>query len=169
LKKPELVLIAALAEENRLIGRGLELPWHIPEDMRRFKQLTNGHPLLMGRKTFESLLTQFGGPLRNRRHIVLTSRPERIDHPVAEVFTSLDDALEALSDQDIVFSAGGATIYAQTLERADRLELTLIEGTYQGDTFFPPYEHLIGSLFDIVQIDQREGYRFVTLRHKDII
>ncbi|MEO1728387.1 MAG: dihydrofolate reductase, partial [Bacteroidota bacterium] len=69
---PEIVLIAALAERDRLIGDGLDLPWHIPADLKRFKRLTVGHPLVMGRRTFESLVHQFGGPLPKRANVVLT-------------------------------------------------------------------------------------------------
>jgi len=68
----EIVLIAAVAEANRVIGDGKELPWHLPEDLARFKRLTRGHPLLMGRRTFQSIVHQFGGPLPERRHLVLT-------------------------------------------------------------------------------------------------
>src|SRR5690625_5333338 len=79
--RPEIVMIAAVAEKNRVIGREKDLPWHIPEDLAHFKRLTTGYPLVMGRRTFESIVHQFGGPLPNRRMIVLTSQPQLEDYP----------------------------------------------------------------------------------------
>lgn len=158
----EVVLIAAVAEENRVIGRDKDLPWHLPEDLKRFKRLTMGHPLLMGRVTFESLVEQFGGPLPGRRNMVLTSRGEIPGHPEIECYVSVEEAFQALEDAEIVFIGGGQGVYEQFLERADRLELTLVEGEYEGDTYFPPFEHLVGSLFEVAEVDERDGYRFVT-------
>lgn len=160
--EPEIVIIAALAESSRVIGVDRDLPWHIPEDLKRFKRLTSGCPLLMGRKTFESILHQFGGPLPNRRNVVLTSRGELEGYEGVETYDSIDSALAAVRDADRVFIGGGGKIYEQFLERADRLELTLIEGVYEGDTFFPEFEHLVGTLFEIVAVENRDGYRFVT-------
>lgn len=165
-QKPEIVLIAAVAEKNRVIGRDKDLPWHIPEDLRRFKRLTTGHPLLMGRKTFESILHQFGGPLPNRRNVVLTSRDHVSDHPDVETYASIDAAMEALADEEVVFIGGGAAIYEQFLPKADRLELTLVEGDYAGDTFFPPFEHLVNSTFEATHEEPHDGFRFVTYQRK---
>lgn len=159
---PELVIIAAVAEENRVIGRDRDLPWHLPEDLQRFKELTTGHPLLMGRRTFESILHQFGGPLPNRRMVVLTSQGPFEDYPNVETYPSVDAALEALADEHVVFIGGGETIYRRFLPKADRLELTLVEGDYEGDTHFPPFEHLIGDVFEPTAVDERDGFRFVT-------
>ena len=161
--QPELVIIAAVAEENRVIGKGQDLPWHIPEDLKRFKRLTTGHPILMGRKTFESLVHQFGGPLKNRRNVVLTSRPDAFTaYEEVDTYPSIDAALAALAGEERVFIGGGAGVYQQFLSRADRMELTLIEGTYEGDTYFPPFEHLVGTTFEITEVDARDGFRFVT-------
>ena len=159
---PELVLIAALAESNRVIGRDQDLPWHLPEDLKRFKRLTTGHPMIMGRKTFESLLHQFGGPLPNRRMLVLSTSETWPEHPEVEVYRSIPEALEAVQDDETVFIGGGEEVYRQFLPRADRLELTLVEGTYEGDTYFPPYEHLIGPVFEPITDNKRDGFRFVT-------
>ena len=153
---PEIVVIAAVAEApgteaDRLIGAGMDLPWHLPADLRRFKALTSGHPLVMGRRTFESLLHQFGGPLPNRENVVLTRHPTRVDHPGIHVYSGFDEALEAFADRDRVFIGGGAGVYGTVLGadggpvRADRLELTLVEGAFEGDTFFPPYRHLLAE------------------------
>lgn len=160
--KPEIVLIAAVAEKNRVIGVDMDLPWHLPEDLKRFKRLTTGYPLLMGRRTFESILHQFGGPLPNRRNVVLTRRGEIPGHPGIETYASADEALEALAEEPVVFIGGGAALYEAFLPRADRLELTLVEGDYEGDTFFPPFEHLVGPVFEVTKEEQGGGYRFVT-------
>lgn len=135
--------MAALAERDRLIGRGLELPWRIPADLRRFQALTVGHPLVMGRRTFESLLHQFGGPLPGRENVVLTRHPVHSDHPGLHVYGSLEAALAAFAGRERVFIGGGAQVYAAALPLADRLELTLVEGAFEGDTYFPPYAHLV--------------------------
>jgi len=159
---PDIILIAAVAEENRVIGRDLELPWHLPEDLKRFKKLTTGHPLILGRKTFESIVHQFGGPLPNRRMIVLTRKGLSKEYEAVETYSSLDDALEAVDGENTVFIGGGEDIYQQFLPHADRLELTIVEGAYEGDTYFPEFEHLIDDVFDTVEVDERDGYRFVT-------
>lgn len=164
---PELVIIAAVAEDNRVIGQDQDLPWHIPEDLQRFKRLTTGHPLLMGRVTFESIVHQFGGPLPNRRHLVLTSNGHLPDYPDIEAFSSVNAALDAAQEADIIFIGGGAAIYEQFLPKADRMELTLVEGHYEGDTYFPAYEHLVGDVFEVVNEEPHEGFRFVTYRRVD--
>ena len=152
---PEIVVIAAVAEapgtpSDRLIGDGYKLPWHLPADLRRFKAMTSGHPLVMGRKTFESLLVQFGGPLPNRENVVLTRHPTRVDHPGIHLASGLAEAVGAFADRPTVFIGGGAGVYGAALDPdgeapADRLELTLVEGEFSGDTFFPPYRHLLGD------------------------
>lgn len=160
---PEIVLIAALAEENRVIGRDGDLPWHLPEDLKRFKRLTTGHAVLMGRKTFESIVGRLGRPLPERRSVVLSSRSGLYDHPDVTVCGSLDEALEAVADEDVVYVAGGASVYEQTLPRADRLELTLVEGAWEGDARFPEYEERTDRDFRVVEEGAGDGYRFVTL------
>ena len=143
---------------DRLIGDGLELPWHLPADLRRFKAMTLGHPRVMGRRTFEALLHQFGGPLPGRETVVLTSDPAAVERrglPDVSAFASLPGALGAFSGRERVFIGGGAAVYAAALglpdasgeagRPADRLELTLVEGDFSGDTYFPPYEPLLAE------------------------
>jgi len=166
--RPEVVVIAAVAEKDRLIGNGTRLPWHIPDDLRRFKRLTLGYPLLMGRKTFESILVQFGKPLPDRRHIVLTRSPESLQHPAAECFSSLDEALDELKHETKVYIGGGAEVYKACLERADRLELTIVAGDHEGDTYFPAWEHLIGPVFELAKRENHDGFRFETYSRKNI-
>ena len=160
--RPEIVLIAAVAEKNRVIGKGLSLPWHIPEDLKHFKRHTLGHPLLMGRRTFESLVVQFGGPLPKRRNIVLSSNGTLDGYEHIDTYRSIDEAMEALQQEDLIFIGGGGSIYTHFLPLADRLELTLVEGDYDGDAFFPPFEHLVGTLFEVVKETPGDGFRFVT-------
>jgi dihydrofolate reductase len=147
----KLVIIAALAR-NRAIGKDNRLPWHISEDLQRFKKLTTGHTVLMGRKTYASI----GKPLPGRRNVVLSRSPL---HGV-ETYPSLDAALGALADQELVFVIGGGDVYAQVLERADELFLTFVDREVEADTFFPPFEHLVGTLFQRVHRDVRDGYAF---------
>lgn len=164
---PELVIIAAVAEENRVIGQDHDLPWHIPEDLKHFKEMTTGHPLVMGRRTFESIIHQFGGPLPDRRMVVLTRQGSFDEYPDVETYESIDAAMEAVAAEDRVFIGGGAAIYEQFLPKADRLELTLVEGSYDGDTYFPEFEHLVGDVFEITEVDARDGFRFVTYERTD--
>jgi|SRR5579863_4776466 len=128
---PEVFLVAAVAT-NRVIGADGGMPWHIPEDFRRVKRLTMGKPLVMGRKTFESL----PGVLPGRRHIVIT-RDKAWQAEGAEVAHSLEAALTlAAAPQIVIF--GGAAIYALALPRATRIELTEIHAEVPGDTIMPP-------------------------------
>ena len=161
-KNPRIVIIAAVATANRLIGDGMDLPWRIPEDLKRFKRLTLGHSMIMGRRTFESLVEQFGGPLKGRRLIVLSSKKTMDGYPEIEVFPEISEALAAVEGEPLVFIGGGGGIYDSFLPLADTLELTEVEGDYQGDTYFPPYRHLIGETFKEVAREERDGFAFVT-------
>lgn len=162
--RPEIVLIAALTEADRVIGKDNDLPWHIPEDLARFKRRTSGHVLLTGRRTFEAILHQFGGPLPDRRHLVLTRSADYEDRPRVMTVSSIPEAMDLLADEDLVYVGGGQTVYEQFLPAADRLELTLIETPYEGDTYFPAFEHLVEWAFEPVEIDRRDGFRFATYR-----
>jgi len=126
-----LALIAAL-DRNGLIGRDNALPWHLPADLQHFKRTTLGKPIVMGRKTWESL----GRPLPGRHNIVLTRDPGYRAEG-ATVVTSIDAALAAAGDADEVMVIGGAALYATLLPRADRLYLTRIDAAFEGDAWFP--------------------------------
>ncbi len=168
LSRPEIVLIAAVAEKNRVIGNDLSLPWHIPEDLKHFKRHTLGHPVVMGRRTFESLVEQFGGPLPRRRNIVLTSRGKVEGYPDIETYASVEDMMKALKNEPVIFIGGGGKIYEHFLAGADRLELTMVEGDFEGNAFFPPFEHLIGTVFEKVEERPRDGFRFLTFKRKEM-
>lgn len=120
--------------ENRVIGRGNALPWRLPADMKRFKALTMGHAVIMGRKTFDTM----GKPLPGRRNIVLT-RDRRWSSPGVEVTHDLAGALALVPGDPLVFVAGGAEIYELALPRANRLDLTLVHASVDGDAFFPEF------------------------------
>jgi dihydrofolate reductase len=132
---PHIVLIAAVAK-NRVIGRDNQLVWQLPEDMQHFKALTQGHTVLMGRKTWESLPPRFR-PLPGRRNIVVTRQGDYAA-PGAEVAGSLPAALALAAADETVFVIGGAEIYAQALPLADSLEITQVDLEPAGDAWFPP-------------------------------
>jgi dihydrofolate reductase len=126
-----ITLIAAMAA-NRAIGIDNRLPWRLPADQRRFKRLTMGHPMIMGRRTFDSI---GGQPLPGRPTIVVTRDP-RWSAPAVEVAHSVDEALDMAKGEEI-FVAGGEEIFRLALKRADRIQLTRIDQDFPGDTFFP--------------------------------
>lgn len=126
----DIFLISARAA-NGVIGVDGKLPWHLPADLRHFKALTMGKPMIMGRKTFES----FPAPLPGRRHIVLT-RDRDWQAEGAEVVHSIEDALACAGEGEVAV-IGGAQIYAQFLSHASRIELTEVHDDYGGDTYFP--------------------------------
>lgn len=129
-------IICALTRD-RAIGLRGQLLYHLSADLRRFKALTTGHTVLMGRKTFESLPK---GALPNRRNLVIT-RQAGYTAPGIEVFHSFDEALAACHEGEEVYVIGGESVYAEALPHADRLCLTLIDAApAEADTFFPPYE-----------------------------
>lgn len=126
--------IAAIAamSENRVIGKDNGLPWNLPADLKYFKQITDGKPILMGRKTFESI----GRPLPNRYNIVVT-RNAGFAAPGCLVVNSIDTALAAVAEEEEVVVIGGALLYQQMLPRLQRLYLTIVHQEFEGDAFFP--------------------------------
>lgn len=130
-------MIAAIAAGNRALGKDNKLIYHIHEDLERFKKLTSGHPIIMGRKTFESI----GHPLPNRTNIVVTRNRQKAISG-ATVVSSLEEAIERAKESpgsDEVFIIGGGQIYGQAIGMADKLYLTVVEGNPDADTFFPDY------------------------------
>lgn len=135
-----IAMIWAMAD-NRVIGRNNKLPWHLPNDLKYFKQLTTGKPVIMGRKTYESI----GRPLPNRVNIVIT-RDTAFKAEGIKVVNTLDAAIELadaeclISGADEVIVMGGAEIYALALPRADRLYITFVHATVEGDSYFPEFD-----------------------------
>lgn len=135
MKNPELCIIAAISE-NRVIGRDNQLPWSIPDDLKRFRQLTTGHPVVMGRRTFESI----GRPLPERTNIVVSRNPRFQTEGIVRC-GSLGEALSRAGEggREKIFIIGGGQIYGQTIDLADRLYLTVVRGDFSGDAYFPEY------------------------------
>jgi dihydrofolate reductase len=147
MQDPKIVIVVALGK-NRELGRDEKLLWHIPDDLKRFKALTLGHPIIMGRKTFESIVQQLGKPLPGRTNIVVTRDPgytrgcEERGLNEVKVAHSFEEALamaKALNPKEIHIG-GGAQLYTQALPYVDRIHLTLIDDEAEADTFFPEYE-----------------------------
>ena len=157
-------LVAAVAHGG-VIGRDGTVPWHLPEDMAFFRELTTGHPVVMGRRTWESLPDRFR-PLPGRRNIVVTRNPTW-SAKGAERAGSLDEALR-LGAPDSVFVIGGAEIYRAALPHADELVLTELELDVQGDTFFPdwPRDEFIEVTRDERTAADGTAYAFVTYRRR---
>jgi len=152
-------LIAAIGKNNRAIGKNNRLLWHLPSDLKRFKELTTGHPIIMGYNTFKSI----GQALPNRTNIVLNTEPLNI--PNVTVCSSLEKAIEVASQENNqeVFVIGGGMVYSQAISLANRLYLTLVDDESEGDTHFPDY-----SLFNKVvdKEDHEENglkFSFITL------
>jgi len=157
-----MITIIAAAGENNSLGKDNDLVWHLPDDFKRFKELTSGNYILMGRKTFET----FPKPLPNRKHLIITRQE---DYQVPEncfVFDSIQSAFDkVLSDNDI-WIIGGGEIYKQSMGIADRIELTRVHSEFEADTFFPE----IGEEWELVSeeyhpSDDRHKYDFTYLTY----
>jgi len=136
MNKPKLSLIAAMAN-NRVIGKDSEMPWHLPADLQHFKSITMSKPIVMGRKTYQSI----GRPLPGRQNVVI-SRNRQFIAEGCDVVGSLSAAINLLSDEVEVMIIGGGFLYSQTIDKANKLYLTFIDLKIEGDTYFPEYRHL---------------------------
>ena len=138
----DLVLIVAVAD-NGVIGAEGELPWHYPADLTRFKETTTGHPVIMGRRTYDSIVSDLGGPLPDRTNVVLTRGDPDLPEGVARA-GSIDEAIETAeaTGADVAYVAGGAAVYAEFLDRnlLDRMLVTEIDETVDGDARFPEWD-----------------------------
>lgn len=152
-----LALIVA-HDPDLVIGKDGTLPWHYPEDLKYFKHTTMGHPLLMGRGVFEELDEK---PLPGRENVVL-SRTRTYDH--VPTFSSIDEALDYLRLADVVFIIGGGEIYRQTLSKTDKLFVTEIHETFEGDTYFPEYRNDIGSVWKEIKREDHPDLSFVVYK-----
>ena len=162
-KNQELTIIVA-AGENDAIGKDNDLIWHLSDDLKRFKTLTNNHYIIMGRKTFES----FPKPLPNRTHVVITRQN---DYQVPEgviIVNSLEDAINAAKNDTQPFIIGGGEIYKQAMSFADRIEITRVHHEFEADTFFPKIDSSIWKEIDNVfhKKDDKHDYEFSFLTYK---
>jgi dihydrofolate reductase len=152
-----ITIIAAIAENNAL-GKDGDLVWHLPDDFKRFKKLTTGHHIIMGRKTFES----FPKPLPNRTHVIITRQTNY--HPEgAHIVHNLDDALDFAAADKNIFIIGGGEIYKLAMNSATAMELTRVHGTFpEADTFFPEIDENQWELTDIKSHskDDKHAYSF---------
>lgn len=152
-------LIAAIAKNN-CIGMDNKIPWNIPEDFKYFKKTTMGKTVLMGENTFKSILGYLGHPLPGRQTVVLSIDPAFQAPAGVRVFSSLDEAWEKLKDED-VFVCGGASIYKQTLNRVDKLYITLVNQEPAGDVFFPAIDK---SIWQEDWREDHDGFSFLTYK-----
>lgn len=158
-----LIVIAAAAENNAL-GKDNDLVWHLPDDFKRFKALTSGHKIIMGRKTLES----FPKPLPNREHIVITRDENYTPNFPCTVVHSIEEAIGLVGDDETAFIIGGGEIYRQSMPLATDIELTLVHGTFEADTFFPEID---GIQWELVKEehhpkDGRHLYAFTYLTYR---
>lgn len=163
LKRPRISIIAAVAS-NKAIGKNNQLLWHIPKDLRRFKKLTTSHVVIMGQKTFESI----GQPLPKRINIVLTQKTD-FQPEDCLIAHSLENAL-ALATQhepEEIFFIGGGQVYQQALPLADRLYLTVVEGEYEADTYFPDYSAFSKILSEKFFSDGQYRFSFKILERQN--
>lgn len=151
-----ITVIAAVAENNAL-GKENQLLWHLPDDFKRFKTITSGHYIIMGRKTFES----FPKPLPNRTHVII-SRQSNYHPEGCLVVNSLEKALEACPKNEEVFIIGGGEIYRQSIEFADKLDLTRVHHPFEADTYFPEIDFTKWKLVfeEFHPKDERHEYAF---------
>ncbi|MCB9978687.1 MAG: dihydrofolate reductase [Rhodospirillales bacterium] len=167
-KKITLSIIVAMAR-NRVIGLDNDMPWHIPEDLKRFKVLTMGKPVIMGRKTFESIFKRLGKPLPGRTNIVI-SRNMTAQFPGYTLCGTLDSALDVARSEararglNEIFVIGGAQIYGLALPKADRIYLTEIDAAPGGDAFFPEIDP---KIWQTATSEVHEGFVFRDIVRKD--
>ncbi len=154
--KPKISIVVAILGPNRVIGKKNELLVRISDDLKRFKALTLGHPVIMGRKTFESI----GRPLPERTNIVVTRDPQ-FSAPRCIIVRSLEDAITTAGKLDNeVFVIGGADIYRQALPLTDRLYLSVIESEPEGDVFFPDYSEFKKVIKKEDRFDEKTGLKY---------
>ncbi len=150
------ILIAAISKNNAIGNKG-KLPWHIPEDLKRFKEITGGKTVLMGRKTYESILGYLGKPLPNRKNIVITRQEGYAVPEGVLVYKTIEDAFQKHEGEDI-YVIGGAEMYAQTIGLAEKLYITEVHQEIEGDAFFPKIED---ATWQESARENHEGYSFV--------
>ena len=158
-----LSIIVAMSK-NRVIGKDNKIPWHLSEDLKRFKKITMGHPIIMGRKTYESI----GRPLPGRENIVITRNPKFKAEGITVVH-SLEDAVRGKDPNEELFIIGGAEIYKSALPQVEKLYMTRIEKDFEGDAFFPELDS--EKDFEVIEESQKFiseknqlPYRFMTFQ-----
>jgi dihydrofolate reductase len=143
--------------DNGVIGKGNDLPWHLPEDLKHFKQLTLGKAVLMGRKTFDSIFARLNGPLPNRKNIIITRQPDYTAPEGVLVFHSLQEAIKDAPED--IYVIGGAEIFKQALPYCEKAYITHIHGDYEGDAYLPEIDW---SEWKKTESEPHENYEFAT-------
>lgn len=164
MQKPIVSAIAAFGARTRALGKDQTLIWDMPKDRKRYSKITSGHPLIMGRKTFESI----GRPLPKRTNIIVTRNPD-YEAEGCLVVHSLEEALAKARelDKEEIFINGGSFIYREALPHTDRLYLTLVDSDKEGDVFFPEYEKEFTRVIEREEgVDNSIGYTYLTLERQ---
>jgi dihydrofolate reductase len=160
-----MIILIAAAAENYALGKNNQLLWHLPDDFKRFKQVTTGHHIIMGRKTFES----FPKPLPNRTHVIIT-RQKNYYPEGCIVVDSLEKAIAACPENQDIFIIGGGEIYKLAMPVADKIDLTRVHATFDADTFFPEIDaaqwKLVSSEFH--PKDDKHAYDFTFEQYKKV-
>lgn len=157
--------ISVAMAENRVIGINNKMPWHLSADLQYFKKITMGKPILMGRRTFESI----GRPLPGRENIIISRNPDYQQHG-CQVFQSIESAIESCIGSEELMVIGGASFYQAILPKASHLYLTQIHQTFEGDTYFPEFDR--SEWYEVERVDVTDDesvdfdYSFVTLEHQ---
>lgn len=156
-----MLTIIAAASENNALGKDNQLLWHLPEDFKRFKTLTSGHYIIMGRKTFES----FPKPLPNRTHLIITRQPNYQAPEGCVVVSSLEKAMELCPANEEAFVIGGGEIYQQAINIVDKIDVTRVHTTIDADTFFPEIDTNIWKLVfeEFHPKDEKHAFDFTFL------
>lgn len=159
----EIVFVVAVAA-NDVIGADGSLPWNLPEDLRHFKETTMGHPVVMGRRTYDAIVDRLGGPLPGRTNVVLSR--QSLDLPDGAVHApSVEAAIELASEHDeTVHVIGGASVCEQFLPIADRLILTELDEAYEGDTYFPEWDR---TAWETTAVEEYDEFEIVTYERRD--
>jgi dihydrofolate reductase len=159
-----MILIAAVAE-NRALGKNNDLLWHLPNDFKRFKEITSGHYIIMGRKTFES----FPKPLPNRTHVIITRQKDYV-HEGCIVVQDLENAIAVCPKNETLFVIGGGEIYSQSILLADQLDITRVHHSFEADVYFPEIDpevwELVSETFNPKDEKHLYDYTFQTFVRK---
>ena len=155
-----IILGPVAVAKNLVIGKGNDLPWYLPEDLQHFKALTLGKTVLMGRKTYESIISRLKKPLPGRKNVVITRQKDYQAAPDVLVFADLASAFQKLSSED-VYVIGGAEIFKLALPMAEKMYITKVRGNYEGDAFFPQIDW---SQWQLVEEEKHEKFAFATYK-----
>lgn len=160
--------IIVAVSRNRVIGKNGDIPWYLPDDLKRFAKITKGHTVIMGRKTYESIIEKLGKPLPDRKSVVITSQ-HNFDAPGCVVLQSVDEAIHIFSKRDDeIFVIGGSEIYKQFMPITEKLYVTEVNVECDGDAFFPNYDHKEWNIVfgENHSVDVKHAYAFLFIEMK---